>query len=128
MNRGAAHAPRSEDRIMLFEDYGCVKVMGGQRPFRNVLVYIHAGYSSERRFERYARELKAGQMTRLQAHHSYVFGAQEVMGDEKWRICKTACTGKISREMFCCLLDLFKLWGYEDRNQTGSNSDDPSVS
>jgi hypothetical protein len=73
----AIHAPSADDEIMMFPDYGTVRHVRGDRPFRRIRVLLDAGYFSQSRFGKYVREYTAGQLVRLQAHHSYYIDCYE---------------------------------------------------
>ena len=110
------HAPTSADWIMDFPDYGVCKVCQGERPRRYIALYLHAGYFSQRRWDRYCTELKAGQLTRIQAHHSMAWAAEEHTSSQmNWRIAKAVRTRKLSRAEFCDLLDLLGFLGLQVR-------------
>ena len=105
----AIHAPSADDEIMMFPDYGTVRHVQGDRPFRRIRVLLHAGYFSQSRFDKYVREYTAGQLVRLQAHHSYVIDCYESDRlEHPWlfRVAKAVKTAKVSRETFLALLDL----------------------
>ena len=105
------HAPSAADTIMLFPDYGTVKVVQGIRPFRRISVLLHAGYFSQRRFDTYVREYTAGQLVRIQAHHSYRFDADEGGDLERpwlFHVAKAVQTRKVDRQTFLSLLDLLQ--------------------
>ena len=110
-------APCASARIMPLPDYGLVRERFddgcGNRAYR---ILMHAGYFSERRFARYVREYLGGEMTRLQAHHS--FGYQADKADNPWgyQLCRTVRTGKCSREVFCNLMDVLDYMQYCFRN------------
>ena len=93
-------APRPSDCIMRFPDYGFVRLTYGSRPLRRCVIIAHAGYFSERRFARYAAEIKSQQMTRLQAHHSYRAEAWEGDNIDLWRYLRQCRTGKVDRDTF----------------------------
>ena len=58
--------------------------------------------------------MEAGELTRIQAHHSYAIACEEWQRDAtrangmRWRVIKSVKTGKVTRERFCMLLDLFQ--------------------
>ena len=108
------HAPTYDDQIMLMRDYGVCKIVFGTRPFRQIQVYLHAGYFSERRFQRYCAEMhRAGTLTRLQAHHSYAVACTEPLPGSppslQWRILRSLREGKVDRTTFCGIMDLLQL-------------------
>ena len=90
---------------MRFPDYGFVRLTYGSRPLRRCVIIAHAGYFSERRFARYAREIKSQQMTRLQAHHSYRAEAWEGDNIDLWRYLRQCRTGKVDRDTFLQFID-----------------------
>jgi hypothetical protein len=108
-----AHATTYDQRMMNLPDYGCCKLKYGTRPFREIQIYLHAGYFTERRFASYCDKMSRHVLTRLQAHHSYVVICNEPLPHQprslQWRIVRSLRTGKISREMFCSILDMLEL-------------------
>ena len=95
---------------MRFPDYGFVRLMFGSKPLRQCVIVAHAGYFSERRFERYSREIKSHALTRLQAHHSYRVQAWEWDDIDLWRLLRTCRTGKVDRETFLQFIDKVEVW------------------
>jgi hypothetical protein len=111
----AIHAPSADDTIMMFPDYGTVKVVQGIRPFRRISVLLHAGYFSQRRFDTYVRQYTAGQLVRIQAHHSYRIEVDEGGDLERpwlFHVAKTVQTRKVDRQTFLALLDLLQYEGF----------------
>jgi len=107
------HAPTYDDQIMMLPDYGVCKVVFGARPRREIQVYLHAGYFSERRFRRYCAEMHRSELTRLQAHHSWAVACTEPPPGSppclQWRILRSLREGKTDRETFCGIMDLLQL-------------------
>ena len=118
MHRGAeAHPISFWDTIMPFPDYGIVVVkLGYHGGTRVIRVALHAGGFSDRRFARYAREVLAGQMTRLQAHHSYMYTVFESDSPWMFQLVSRLKTGKCSRAKFCNVLDVIQYQQYCVRN------------
>ena len=90
---------------MRFPDYGFVRLTFGSKPLRQCVIVAHAGYFSERRFERYSREIKSHAPTRLQAHHSYRVQAWEWDDIDLWRLLRKCRTGKVDRATFLQFID-----------------------
>ena len=110
-------APSASSRIMPLPDYGLVRQrFGHDRGYRAVRITMHAGYFTDARFARYVREYKGGQITRIQAHHSLAYVAEESFCPWAYRVCRNVRTGKCSREDFCNLLDVLDYMAYCRRN------------
>ena len=110
--RRSVHTPTFDDHVMNFPDYGVCKLVFGEKPHREIQVYLHAGYFSDRRFARYCAEMRRLELTRLQAHHSWAVAATEPPPGSRclhWRVLRSLREGKVDRATFCGIMDLLKL-------------------
>ena len=110
-----AHPISAHDSIMPLPDYGIVVEKLRTPDGRAVRLLLHAGYFSERRFARYAYEFKDGQLTRIQAHHSFAFLAVERDCPWMYVLCRRLRTGKCNRETFCNVLDALQYRDFVSR-------------